>query len=158
MPKKRGPAPKPTRLKVLTGNPGKRKLNTDEPKPRKSIGRQPPSHLNKYAQEMWRDLVPELTRTKMLTIVDYQALEMCCDSYGIWRAMRVKLGLDCDDAIMQTKTGYKQQSAEYTIMNQALANFSRFLAEFGLSPASRTRIKLDAKGQEDDEEDARFLG
>jgi hypothetical protein len=29
----RGRRPKPTRLKVLTGNPGKRRLNATEPKP-----------------------------------------------------------------------------------------------------------------------------
>jgi hypothetical protein len=28
-----GPAPKPTRLKELQGNPGKRKLNHNEPTP-----------------------------------------------------------------------------------------------------------------------------
>jgi hypothetical protein len=30
---KRGPSPKPTSLKVLQGNPGKRKINKSEPKP-----------------------------------------------------------------------------------------------------------------------------
>jgi hypothetical protein len=29
----RGRRPKPTRLKMLTGNPGKRPLNNDEPRP-----------------------------------------------------------------------------------------------------------------------------
>jgi hypothetical protein len=29
----RGPAPKPTAIKKAEGNPGKRKLNTEEPEP-----------------------------------------------------------------------------------------------------------------------------
>lgn len=160
MPKARGPAPKPTRLKVVAGNPGKRKLNTAEPKPRQSVGRTPPTYLSKYAQEMWRELVPELTRLKLLTIVDYRALEMCCDSYSTWRLMREKIekmGTGSSGFVSEAKSGYKQQAAEYTIMTQSMANFSRFLAEFGLSPAARTRIKLDAK-DEGDAEDERFFG
>ncbi len=30
----RGPAPKPTALRILEGNPGKRPLNASEPRPR----------------------------------------------------------------------------------------------------------------------------
>ena len=35
---KRGPRPRPTALKLARGNPGKRRLNTDEPKPRTGVG------------------------------------------------------------------------------------------------------------------------
>ena len=33
----RGRRPNPTRLKLLTGNPGKRPLNPDEPKPQIAV-------------------------------------------------------------------------------------------------------------------------
>ena len=35
--KERGRKPKPTAVKVLEGNPGKRSLNTAEPKPEKKL-------------------------------------------------------------------------------------------------------------------------
>ena len=39
----RGRRPKPTRLKLLTGNPGKRPLNDDEPQPQAAIPECPPA-------------------------------------------------------------------------------------------------------------------
>ena len=48
---KRGPAPKPTALKVLQGNPGKRKLNDSEPTFEKTDEiLKPPSYLSTYAK------------------------------------------------------------------------------------------------------------
>lgn len=39
-----GRRPKPTHLKVVTGNPGKRKFNDKEPQPAREIP-SPPSHI-----------------------------------------------------------------------------------------------------------------
>ena len=38
---RRGPPPKPTALRLLQGNPGKRRLNDAEPKPKQSLPRCP---------------------------------------------------------------------------------------------------------------------
>lgn len=43
----------PTQLKVLNGNPGKRPLNQNEPKP-KPVMPECPSWLNGYAKKMRR--------------------------------------------------------------------------------------------------------
>ena len=48
-----GPPPTPTNLKLLRGNPGKRKLNTTEPDPPPAIPTCP-SHLDKVAKREWR--------------------------------------------------------------------------------------------------------
>jgi hypothetical protein len=47
----RGPAPEPTALKLLRGNPGKRPLNTLEPKP--PTGKRPHclAHLDEVARK-----------------------------------------------------------------------------------------------------------
>jgi len=37
----RGPKPTPTHLKLVTGNPGKRRLNQAEPKPEALTGKRP---------------------------------------------------------------------------------------------------------------------
>ena len=48
---RRGPAPKPTAIKILEGNPGKQKLNHNEPKPPTIIAiPKPPSRLLKDAK------------------------------------------------------------------------------------------------------------
>ena len=47
-----GRKPKPTSLKVLEGNPGKRQLNPNEPKPDASVPKCP-AWLSKEAKREW---------------------------------------------------------------------------------------------------------
>ena len=51
--KGQGRKPQPTALKVLKGNPGRRPLNEDEPKPEVLLPR-PPAHLSPVARREWR--------------------------------------------------------------------------------------------------------
>lgn len=75
----RGRPPKPTRLKVLTGNPGKRPLNDSEPQPDPTPPRCP-SWLSRQAKAQWKKLAPELTRLGLLTSVDEGALAGYCSA------------------------------------------------------------------------------
>ena len=67
-----GRKPKPTSLKVLEGNPGKRQLNPNEPKPDASIPKCP-AWLSKEAKREWKRLVPFLEQAGLLTQVDRAA-------------------------------------------------------------------------------------
>jgi hypothetical protein len=49
-----GRRPKPTHLKVVTGNPGKRKLNDKEPTPAREIP-SPPEHLTDWGKVAWEN-------------------------------------------------------------------------------------------------------
>ena len=55
----RGRRPKPTRLKMLTGNPGKRPLNGNEPRPAPAVP-DCPAELGPLARTEWNRLVGEL--------------------------------------------------------------------------------------------------
>src|SRR5205085_7950964 len=80
-PEMRGRRPKPTRLKMLTGNPGKRPLNQDEPKPEASIPDCPPE-LSPAARQEWDRLAAELGALRMLTNLDRAALAAYCTAYA----------------------------------------------------------------------------
>ena len=79
----RGRKPKPTRLKVLTGNPGKRPLNPDEPMPEPAIPDCPPE-LSPAGQREWSRLVAELAPLRILTGLDRAALAAYCGAYALW--------------------------------------------------------------------------
>lgn len=79
----RGRRPKPTRLKVLTGNPGKRPLNTDEPKPEVATP-ECPAELGPVARREWDRLACELTALRILTNLDRAALAAYCGAYAMW--------------------------------------------------------------------------
>ena len=79
----RGRKPKPTRLKHLTGNPGKRPINENEPRPELTIP-DCPVELSLLAQREWNWLVAELGPLRILTQLDRAALAAYCGAYALW--------------------------------------------------------------------------
>ena len=79
----RGRRPKPTRMKVLTGNPGKRPLNQTEPQPEPVIP-DCPVELGPSARREWDRLVGQLASLRILTPLDRAALAAYCGAYGLW--------------------------------------------------------------------------
>ncbi|MFD2704074.1 phage terminase small subunit P27 family [Salibacterium lacus] len=155
----RGRPPKPSNLKVLEGNPGKRPLPEDEPNP-KPVSPKPPTWLNTDAKKMWKRLEPELESMGLLTVVDGEAFAAACQSYGVW--------LECEKFFKKKnpETGQRYgRTYEYTnkagatniterpevkIGQKALADFRAFCSEFGLTPASRTRLSTKSGDSEED--------
>ena len=64
-----GRKPKPTALKKLEGNPGKRKLNTKEPMPGKGMP-DCPKWLLPEAKKEWERLCVKLSEIGVLTEID----------------------------------------------------------------------------------------
>src|SRR5262249_31386551 len=79
----RGRKPKPTALKLLTGNPGKRPLNPNEPQPAPELP-DCPDHLDEVGKAEWARVAAELGQLGILTRVDRAALAAYCSSYSRW--------------------------------------------------------------------------
>lgn len=149
-----GRKPKPTRLKILNGNPGGRPLNATEPHPRRGIP-EPPACLDAFAREVWAELVPELDRLGLLTVVDRWALAAFCTACS-----------DFEDAT-QTIANETRQTARgtgalmthpaFTRRRQAMKDIRDFCALFGLDPSSRSRLHVDPPSEEKDEFES-FVG
>jgi P27 family predicted phage terminase small subunit len=136
-------------LKIAEGNPGKRKLNRDEPKP--PAGRPLcPAWLTPAAQEEWHRIVPELERIGVLTQVDGTALASYCMTYSRWIQAEQEIseyGILLHDPVFD-KEG--QQIGERLKKNPACTaamslqkELRSLLGLFGLDPTSRTRIKTN---------------
>jgi len=152
---KRGPAPKPTNLKVLAGNPGKRELNMNEPKPEVEIEiPSPPSFLGTYAKKEWKRIAPVLHEVGLLTKADYAVLAGYCQCYDRWitseKIIRSKMKENKGKLTFETESGYVQQIPEIGISNQAMKEMRNFAKEFGLTPSSRTGIHVDKPLEVDD--------
>ncbi len=80
---KQGRKPKPTNLKILHGNPGKRPLNLNEPKPMKVVPTCPP-HLMPDAKAEWERMSDKLYSLGLLTEIDGTAFAIYCQTYGRW--------------------------------------------------------------------------
>ena len=148
---RRGPAPKPTRMKALAGNPGKRPLNRREPQPKQGLPRCP-AQLSEEAKREWKRISKELDRLGLLTVLDRAALSAYCQAWGRW--IEAEQRLRQHGVIVKSPNGFPVQSPYLAVANKAMAQMSKLLVEFGLSPSSRSRIQSPL----DDEDDDEFLG
>jgi len=133
----RGRKPTPTRLKILTGNPGKRPLNPDEPQPEAAIPDCPPE-LSPAARQEWNRLVATLGPLRVLTHLDRAALAAYCAAYALWAEATEavqKFGV-----MVKSPSGFPIQSPYVSIANRQAEIMMRISAEFGFTPASRGRI------------------
>lgn len=142
---KRGRKPKPTALKKLLGNPGKRPLNENEPQP---AGPMPdaPEHLDEFARMEWARMAPELHRLGLLTQVDRAAFGAYCTAYSRWAQAELAMGaLGATERvpfIVTTDKGNVIQHPLVGVANKALELMHKFLVEFGLTPSSRSRVSV----------------
>lgn len=154
---RRGPPPKPTQLKLLTGNPGKRAINHAEPKPAKpKKAKAPPSWLPPDGKREWKRVVPELDRLGLLTKVDYASMEAYCNAYA--RALEAGRRVKESGLTIVTDKGFVIQHPAVSIERLAWAQVRQFAGQFGLTPSSRTSIKTDATPPADPNEDFLFNG
>ena len=140
----RGRRPKPTRLKMLTGNPGKRPLNEDEPRPEAAIP-DCPAELSPMARKEWERLIVELCALRLLTHLDRAALAAYCGAYALWA--EATEAIQKYGAMIKSPTGYPIQSPYLSIANRQAELMMRIASEFGFTPASRSRISTPSLAQ-----------
>ena len=135
----KGRKPIPTQLHKLHGNPGKRSLNKNEPKPK---GRKPtcPNHLQGAARYEWDRVCDKLRALGLLTGIDRAALSMYCIAYGTVADAQKKI--DQLGTVYKTKSGAIIQSPYIGIRNRAMELAYRFMVEFGMTPSSRSRMDV----------------
>jgi len=119
---RRGPKPKSPTLKILEGNPGRRKDTT--PKTKAGVPRVP-SRYGPPARKVWRDLGKRLAENGIITTLDTFALELLVDAQLEYEKMQQNLDT--------TPFGEQEKIAQ---------RLRVMLREFGLTPASRSAVKV----------------
>ncbi len=142
-----GRTPKPTALKLLTGNPGKRPLNKDEPTPDVALP-EPPAHLSREAKREWRRTGAQLLALRLVTNLDRAAFAAYCQTSARWAEAETQLAKF--GMVIKTPSGFIVQSPYLGIANRALELMSKFAVEFGMTPVSRSRIHVAPVQEEAD--------
>lgn len=148
----RGRKAKPTALKELEGNPGKRAVNHQEPKPDVAIP-ECPAHLKGAARTEWKRITEELLALKMISKIDRAALAICCTAWADY--VKACNKLEKEGEVIISEQGGMYQNPWVAIKKRSMDQVMKFYAEFGMSPSSRTRLKVDTPTEED--EMANFL-
>ena len=114
---------KPTLLKILQGNPGKRALPNNEPQP--EVGATPPKWLRGDALEEWREIAPQLEELGTLRKTDATALGIYCSLVAAFR----------------------RHDSDGNTSARTAGEIRQYLARFGLTPADRSRVQGKPKEQ-----------
>ena len=144
-----GPPPTPTHLKLLRGNPGKRRINKREPQPEISSSVPvPPTFWSEYARKEWRRVAPQANALKLLTRLDVSLFSVYFESYSRWRSIVEALDAKADPEFhglcFRDDDGDLRANPLVKAANDAAKDMVRLAAEFGFTPASRSRIGVDA--------------
>ena len=139
-----GRPPKPTALRILQGNPGKRPLPKNEPRPKAGMPERP-GWLLPEAKREWAKLAPQLVAVGVLTVVDRVPFAMFCQEWG--RYTRAQKRMDTMEA-----AGEGESLAYRRVIMIASKHFQQAMTiagRFGLTASDRSRISVPEQKQGD---------
>ena len=153
--------PKPSHLHVVEGTARVDRHDfADEPKQPPGTPRLP-VHLSPHAKDAWRKLAPLLASMGVLTVADAMALERLCECYAEVRTLQKAIS-DAGGPFYQTKTDkgdtMHRVRPEQTTLQNADMRLKAYLAEFGLTPSARTRVKVAGEGGAKDDPLNKYFG
>jgi P27 family predicted phage terminase small subunit len=140
----RGRKPKSTARRLLENNPGKRAINQDEPQPPPPVEAfdVPPPELaeNAGATAEWQRLAPMLRLARQVTDADRSALLALCLEWS--RYLEAMQKVKTTGMVVQAPSGYPIPNPYLSIATKALSGCHKLWPELGLTPSSRSRVKV----------------
>lgn len=136
---KRGPAPKPTGLRVLHGDREDR-INRNEPLPSEQAI-VPPRALDGYAQSVWDRLAPDLIAKRVLTAWDVDQFATFCEAASTYKEAREHL--TAEGLTARGAAGGVIKSPYWQIMRDAADIMTKVGGRFGLTPSDRSSLTIE---------------
>lgn len=141
---KRGPRPEPTAVKIYKGNPGKRDLNLNEPKPTKD-NIKAPDHLDGEALEKWNRVVPVLKSMGLMTDADVDTIaRYCClhQQFYIYLEKVKKYGGTIQYHNPDGSLKRSSPTPESAELHKLATALLRIEQEYGLTASARSGIDM----------------
>ena len=154
----RGGRAKPTELKVMTGNPGKRPLVERDLRRYKMEPQPAPAFLDEFGKEYWDELMEILYGMGILYRSDIKSIIFLCETWSDFRKACITLEREgrivestdkAGNLVVKSHPAFQQKS-------DADRRMRMWLAEFGLTPSSRSRVKDDGSKATEDTKESYF--
>jgi P27 family predicted phage terminase small subunit len=149
-----GNRPKPTKLKLLEGNPGRRPINEYEPEPSRGIP-ELPAWLREFptAVEEWNREAEILNGMGVLTIAEGGTLAMRC--YLAAQIQELAIDIKKEGRVAYTsRMDFLGNEVMDAKANPKAIQIKNLITEYrqigsllGLDPSSRTRLSVTEKGK-----------
>ena len=127
-----GPPPEHPHLRLVKGNPGKRRARVPPEPARADECPPPPNHLNGYAREAWLELTPELHRLNLLTVLDVGPFSAYCSAYAHLRQAEEALQRS-GELTIKTAESHPRANPLVRISSQGWPTCSASALQFGLT-------------------------
>lgn len=155
----RGPAPKPTGVRVLEGCRAHRPLPANEPNYLVGAPTEP-KKISRQAKQVWKELVAEMAPANVLRSVDQRALwqlsedeALLSEAYaGLWKTIRAlqdkanKEGKELPGGPLFALVSMTSGRLAMNAVRDLAARVIIERREFGLTPSSRTRVQASGDG------------
>ncbi len=132
-----GRKPKPSALRRLEGNPGRRPLNENEPAAVAGLPKCP-THVKGEARREWHRIGKRLVAEKRMAHVYKAAFAAYCVAWGRW--VEAERELEEFGTVIKTPQNFLVQSPYLAISNKAQAQMMKALSELGISPTSQAKV------------------
>lgn len=139
---KRGPAPKPTNLRLLHGD-RKDRINTNEPVPRALLP-ECPDDVAADVRAVWDYAMAELEPMGVATAADRDALLCYCEAVVAHRKASAILARS--PVLVKGIHGNMVRNPALQIQRDAAQTVRAFAQEFGLTPSARSQIARPDEG------------
>ena len=134
----RGRKPTPTNLRLIRGTDRPDRMNPDEPVVPVTVP-DPPDHLTDDEKAVFLTRAKMLAGMRVMSDVDVDALAMYAVSFC--RMVRADKKVHEQGEVLLSPKNYPIQNPNLAIANKARDECRRLLAEFGMTPSSRTKVR-----------------
>ena len=139
-----GRKPLPTQLKLVKGTARPHRLNTAEPQPVVAVP-DPPEHLDAEDCAVFATMAQMLARHGVMTELDAAALGRYVVIRRRW--LEAEAEVKRRGPVVKTSNDNIIQNPFLAVANKCLAQMGQIESEFGLTPSSRTRIRMAAPAE-----------
>ena len=134
-----GRKPLPTHLKLVKGTARPHRMNRAEPQP--AIAQpEPPAHLDERARARFAVLADMLARHGVMTELDAGALARYAVVWCRW--IDAEAEVKRRGPVVKTEAGNIIQNPFLAVANKCLLQMAQIEGEFGMTPSSRSRIRM----------------
>lgn len=141
--KGRKPTPAAVRKMTGTGHRTKAQINDREPIPPDGVP-EPPTQLTSEARAEWFRVCADLAAMRTLTKSDRAAIAIFCQAWADWLEAREWIAIQ--GAVIERGEG-TCKNPWVSVANEAHEQLRRLACEFGLTPSSRSRVKVPQRAE-----------
>jgi P27 family predicted phage terminase small subunit len=135
-----GRKPLPTHLKLVKGTARPHRLNPNELKP-PLIVPEPPEHLDERAKAKFKSMAAMLAKYGVMTELDAGAISRYCIVWCRW--LDAEAEIKRRGPIVKTTGENIIQNPFLAVANKCMMQMAQIESEFGLTPSSRSRIRME---------------